>query len=447
MRIANLELLISGYGLRLRRSASAIAHHSIRFSQFAVRNSYFSILLAVSICILVALAGVSSERIVTHDFNTNQQPKIRNSHFGIDTPTFAIPNSQFEIRNSNSPTGWRAATEGFQFSFPRDHASHPDYRVEWWYYTGNLETKEGRRFGYQLTFFRTGVVREPDNPSRWAVRDLFLAHFAISDIDQQSFRYFERINRSGIGWAGADTAGYRVWNEEWEAKLDGRDHLLTAADPEFSIELRLAPQKGEIIQGVNSISQKGPSEGNASHYYSMTRLNTTGNITVKGELFQVTGLSWMDHEFGSSFLEEHQVGWDWLSIQLNDGRELMLFQIRREDGSIDPRSSGTIIDADGRGTHIQFGEFSLAPGEPWRSASSGATYPTEWLVELPGQKIQLRVRAALKDQELRTTESTAVTYWEGSIAVEGTAADTRVRGQGYLEMTGYAGQCMSEILR
>jgi predicted secreted hydrolase len=419
--------------------------HPIRNSKSAFRISHFPFLFGIPICILVALAGVNIERIVGHDSNPNPQSEIHN--LTENQSDSAIPQSPIRNPQSAIGEGWREATEGFQFSFPRDHASHPDYRVEWWYYTGNLETKEGRRFGYQLTFFRTGVVREPDNPSRWAVRDLFLAHFAISDIEQQSFRSFERINRSGIGWAGADTTAYRVWNEEWEAKLDVRDHLLTAVDRDASIELRLVPQKGEVVHGVNSISRKGPAEGNASHYYSLTRLDTEGRITVKGESFQVTGLSWMDHEFGSSFLEEQQVGWDWFSIQLNDGRELMLFQLRREDGTIDPRSSGTIIDADGRSTHIRFGEFSLAPGGPWSSALSGATYPTEWQIELPGQKLQLRVRAVLNDQELITTESTGVTYWEGSIAAEGTAGETRVRGRGYLEMTGYAGQSMGAILR
>ena len=434
-------------GGRIRRAASAIPkpNYPIRNSKFAFRSSKYAILLGISICVVVALAGVKSERIVGYSSNQNYTSEIRD--LKESQSDSAIRQSKIQNPKSKIVEGWREATEGFQFAFPRDHASHPDYRIEWWYYTGNLETKEGRRFGYQLTFFRTGVVREPDNPSRWAVRDLFLAHFAISDIDQQSFHSFERINRSGIGWAGADTTAYRVWNEEWETKLHDKDHLLNAADGEYSIELRLATQKTEVIHGINSISQKGPAEGNASHYYSLTRLDTEGRITVKGESFQVTGLSWMDHEFGSSFLEEEQVGWDWFSIQLTDGRELMLFQLRRKDGSIDPRSSGTMIDADGRSTHIQFGEFSLAPGEPWRSAESGATYPTEWLIELPGQKLRLRVRAVLKDQELRTPESTGVTYWEGSVAVEGTAGENGVRGQGYLEMTGYAGQSMGAILR
>jgi predicted secreted hydrolase len=348
---------------------------------------------------------------------------------------------------SATAEGWREAGPGYSFSFPRDHGAHPDYKIEWWYYTGNVESGGGRRFGYQLTFFRVGVTPSPANPSRWAVRDLYMAHLAISDINGEAFHSFERLNRAGVGWAGAATDGYAVWNEDWQARLDGRDHLLSAGVDGFRLDLRLVPSKPEVIHGEGGVSQKGPSEGNASHYYSMTRLDTSGSITVGGEAFEVSGLSWMDHEFGTSFLEQGQVGWDWLSIQLSDGRDLMLFQLRREDGSIDPRSSGTLVDAEGKPTHIGHGEFSLVPGEVWRSGASGAAYPTLWQVEVPAFGLRLKVRAALKDQELRATESTAVTYWEGSIEVSPAAGGRGPGGRGYLEMTGYTGRSMGAILR
>ncbi|HKS39060.1 MAG TPA: lipocalin-like domain-containing protein [Blastocatellia bacterium] len=342
--------------------------------------------------------------------------------------------------------GWREAEAGYRYEFPQDHASHEDYAVEWWYYTGNIETKEGRRFGYQLTFFRIGVVREPLNTSRWALRNLYMAHFAISDIEQKEFHSFERINRAGIGWAGAESSSYRVWNEDWEARLDGRDHLLRARGGDYELDLRLALQKPEVIHGENGISQKGSAAGNASHYYSLTRLQTRGQIKVGGQSFEVTGLSWMDHEFGTSFLEEEQTGWDWFSIQLDDGRDLMMFQIRRRDGSIDPRSSGTLIDTDGRAVHIPFSDFALASSDVWRSAESGASYPINWTIDLPRYDLRLSVKAAFDDQELRTTESTGVTYWEGSVKVDGTAGDKKIAGRGYLEMTGYSGQNMGAIL-
>jgi predicted secreted hydrolase len=348
---------------------------------------------------------------------------------------------------ARSKDGWREATAGYRYEFPRDHAAHNDYGIEWWYYTGNMQTADGRRFGYQLTFFRVGVARRPENPSRWAVRDLYMTHFAISDISRQQFHAFERINRAGIGWAGAADDEYRVWNEDWSAQLDGRDHVLSASDEDYKIDLRLTPAKPEVIHGENGISQKGPSAGNASHYYSLTRLETVGRLTVGGETLAVTGLSWMDHEFGTSFLEEEETGWDWFSIQLDDGRELMLFEIRRRDGQIDPRSSGTLIDRDGRATAVRFGEFTLASGDVWRSPASHAEYPTAWALDMPRWQMKLEARAAFADQELRTTESTGVTYWEGSINVTGTADGKAVSGRGYLEMTGYAGQNMGTILR
>lgn len=343
--------------------------------------------------------------------------------------------------------GWREARPLYEFSFPRDHAAHPPFRIEWWYYTGNLETTQGRRFGFQLTFFRTGLTLAPENPSRWAVRDLYMAHFAVSDVERQSFHSFERLNRAGIGWAGADASLYRVWNEDWEARLDGSEHLLRAADSDFALDLRLAPLKPEVVHGLAGVSQKGSTIGNASHYYSITRLQTSGTLVVQGRAHEVRGLSWMDHEYGTSFLEQGQTGWDWFSVQLDDGRELMLFQLRREDGSIDPGSSGTLVDGENRPVHIRSGEFALTPVETWRSETSGATYPIAWTIEVPRFGLKLSARAAFPNQELHTADSTGVTYWEGSITVDGAAEGNRLGGRGYLEMTGYSGQNMSALFR
>jgi predicted secreted hydrolase len=340
----------------------------------------------------------------------------------------------------SSISRWREAAPGYEFSFPRDHASHPQYRLEWWYYTGNLETGDGRRIGYQLTFFRTGIVTRPLVASRWAVRDLYIAHFAISDIEHEKLYWFERINRAGIGWAGADEKVYRVWNEDWQAWLEENDHLIEAAEGDFKLELRLTPEKKEILHGENGLSRKGPSAENASHYYSVTRFQTRGRVIIDGRPFDVTGASWMDHEFGTSFLGKEQKGWDWFSIQLDDHRELMLLRIRRKDGSIDPHSSGTLVEKDGNAIHIAFDEFQLTPLSVWRSEASGAEYPVEWKLEVPRFDLSLRIRAAFKDQELIAEESAGVTYWEGSVVVEG------ARGRGYLEMTGYAGQSMGDVM-
>ena len=345
--------------------------------------------------------------------------------------------------------GWRQAAPGRAFVFPADHASHPDYKVEWWYYTGNVADADGRRYGYQLTFFRIGVDPKPENPSRWAVRDLFMTHLAVTDIDGSVFRFAERVNRAGVGWAGASTDAYRVWNEDWEGRLDpstGR-HVLRAAEDGLGVELELEPGKAPVRHGRDGYSQKGTEAGNASHYYSMTRMPTRGKLTIEGRTVAVEGLSWMDHEFGTSFLESGQRGWDWFSIQFDDGTELMIFQLRREDGSLDPRSSGTWIGASGEASAIAAETYSLVPGEKWRSEVSGAEYPTRWTIEVPERRMSLTVRAALEGQELVTDRSTGVTYWEGSVVVEGTRDGNRVAGLGYLEMTGYSGQAMGRLLQ
>ena len=343
---------------------------------------------------------------------------------------------------------WRQANPGYRLQFPRDHASHPEYRIEWWYYTGNLVDSSSRRFGFQLTFFRAGVRTRPENPSRWAVRDLFMAHLALSDLETGRFHFAERLNRAGPGWAGASTETYRVWNQNWEAGLDsdGR-HRLRARDGDFGIDLVLEPGRQPLLHGQAGLSQKGAQEGNASHYYSLTRMPTRGSIRVDGREFEVAGLSWMDHEFGTSFLEREQIGWDWFALQLDSGQDLMVFQLRRSDGRRDPNSSGTLLDASGKPRALDRSDFSLEPVRTWRSPHSGAGYPIQWRLRLPRQGLSLTVTAAQPDQELRTRWSTGVTYWEGAVVVTGTRGIDPVSGRGYLEMTGYAGQSMGDVFR
>jgi len=341
---------------------------------------------------------------------------------------------------------WLSAEPGYQFLFPRDHAAHEPYKLEWWYYTGNLTTAGGREFGFQLTFFRTGVVYRPANPSRWSIRDLYPAHFAITDVERNQFRYFERMNRGGIGWAGANPGRYRVWNEDWEVTLDGKVHVLSATADDSAISLRLSPEKPEVVHDQNGVSQKAALNGYASHYYSLSRLNATGTIEIDGQTYEVSGLAWMDHEFGSRFLEPDQTGWDWFSIQLDDGTDLMLLQIRRSDGSIDTHSTGTMVSSDGKSTHLSFSQFSLSPRDRWQSPGSGATYPVAWHVEVPDAQLTFDVRPAIPDQELKTTQSTGIVYWEGSTRVTGVSAARHVHGAGYLEMTGYARQDLPDAL-
>ena len=342
---------------------------------------------------------------------------------------------------------WREAAPGHSYEFPRDHGAHADYKIEWWYYTGNVRTAEGRRFGYQLTFFRSGGKRETRSPSRWAVRDLYMAHFALSDLDSGRFYFFDRLNRAGITWAGVKADGARIWNEDWEARVTAKGHAIKARADGVALDLLLEPLKPPVIHGADGVSRKGAEEGNASHYYSLTRLKSTGSIDVDGTSHRVQGLSWMDHEFGTSFLEESDVGWDWLYVQLKDGRDLMFFVIRRKDGGTSPFSSGALIDEEGRSRGLTAREFTLRPETRWTSPASEATYPVGWTLSVPGEDLTLKIDAAMIDQELRAKKSTGFAYWEGSTQAKGHWGERAVTGSGYLEMTGYSGKSMASVFR
>jgi predicted secreted hydrolase len=359
---------------------------------------------------------------------------------------------------------WTIVTPDRAIALPADHVSHPDYKIEWWYYTGNLDTREGRRFGYQVTFFRVGVNRAPPNASRWAVRDLHMAHFAVSDLASGKFHVFDRLQREGAGWAGASTDRYAVWNGTWAARAnpDGSHHVQArdvtggrggrgdrtgqGQGQEISLDLTLTNTSRWMAHGRDGYSRKGREIGNASAYYSLPRLVTRGTVAIDGRRYEVTGASWMDHEFGSSVLEADQVGWDWFGLQFDDGRELMLYQMRRRDGSRDPFSSGTLIGRDGTIVRLTRDDYVLEPLETWRSEVTGTSYPTRWRVTIPGQRLAFEVRAAMPNQELHTPRSTNVTYWEGAVDVIGTGP-AGIRGRGYAELTGYNGIALSDALR
>ncbi len=335
---------------------------------------------------------------------------------------------------------FRQALPGYRFVFPRDHASHPDFKTEWWYYSGHLRTEQGRQFGYQLTFFRVGVdpSLRGDRRTRWTVRDLHLAHFAISALQQRRFQYWERRSRGALGSAGASTGSLHVWNGAWVVKEDGTAQHLSATVEGYAIDLILTPIKPPAIHGKNGVSQKAEGLGRASHYYSLSRMATNGTMTFAGERYNVTGSSWMDHEFGSNQLTPSQVGWDWFALQFDNGKELMLYQIRRVDGQPDPHSSASLIHPDGRVDHLPLSAFRLEPQEAWQSPKSGGRYPIRWRIQVPERRIDLTVQAAFPDQELDTRGSTQVIYWEGSVTISGIAGGRPISGAGYLEMTGYA---------
>ncbi len=336
-------------------------------------------------------------------------------------------------------TGFARAEGPRPFDFPADHGPHPDYQTEWWYYTGNLETTDGRHFGYQLTFFRRALVspsQRQDRPSNWAADQVYMAHFALTDVAGRRYDAFERFARGAAGLAGAKATPYRVWLEDWAAEeIEPNVVRLRATQDDLAIDLLLTDRKGPILQGDAGYSQKGPEPGNASYYYSQTRLDSSGTVQAGEALFQVDGWSWMDHEFSTSALAPDQVGWDWFALQLDDGSELMVFQIRKADGSVDPFSSGTWVAPDGSTRHLSRDDFEIAVGDTWRSPHSGATYPAQWMVEVPVADLRLNIEPYFADQEL----TVSYTYWEGAVKISGERAGNPVSGVGYVEMTGYAG--------
>ncbi len=333
---------------------------------------------------------------------------------------------------------YRVALPGYRYEFPRDNFSHPDFQTEWWYYTGNVRSADGHRFGFELTFFRQAVDRNPANTSTWDVRDLYLAHLALSDLDGKAFYHAERLNRSGPGIAGISQKDGRIWNGNWQVDWKGEDETLQAIDNRFTLAVTLRSEKPPVIHGENGVSQKAQGTGRASHYISLTRLATKGRITLSGKQFEVSGLAWMDHEFFTHQLEADQAGWDWFSLQLDDDTELMLFRIRRKDGSIDPYSAGTYVDRDGRSVHLGESDFRLEPLQAhWKSTSTSADYPIQWRITIPKLRVDLEIRTPLPSQELTGHSMLAPNYWEGAIEINGATRGGRIGGVGYLEMTGY----------
>jgi predicted secreted hydrolase len=337
---------------------------------------------------------------------------------------------------------WPRVTAPRKWSFPRDFGAHPEYRTEWWYFTGNLRDAQGRRYGYQLTFFRQGVRAQlPPAANAWDIRDAYMAHFALTDVSGGMFRSAERLSRAGPGLAGASPAGMNLWLLNWSARMEGPVIRLEARDPEMELMLRLESRKPAVIHGAGGFSRKGPSPGQASYYLSLTDLETRGSVRLPGAkaAVEVRGVSWFDQEFGSNQLSPDQKGWDWFSLHLSDGRDLMIYLLRLADGSIEPASSGTLVAADGTARHLRLSDFSLTVLDRWKSPLSKGEYPSRWRIRIPSAGIDLTVAHLLADQELRAEGTTGITYWEGAVAGEGISGAGRVTCEGYAELTGYAG--------
>jgi predicted secreted hydrolase len=344
--------------------------------------------------------------------------------------------------NNDIPPGFVVADGSRPLTFPEDFGAHDDFRTEWWYYTGNLQTPQGRHFGFELTIFRVGLlpptVELPDD-SQWYDRSVYFSHFAISDIGDERFYAFERYSRPGPGLAGAQADPYRVWIEDWNiTERESGVYHLQAAQAEVAIDLTLTDEMGVVLHGENGYSRKGENVTNASYYYSQPRLRAEGLVEVDDTQYQVSGLAWKDHEFSSGVLDENQIGWDWFSLQFEDGPALMLFQLRERDGGTSASSSGTFIAADGIPQLVQNTDFEITVLDEWRSPHTQGLYPATWEIQLNKPDCLLEVHPWMADQELNFP---TVTYWEGAVRFEGICDNgVPARGNGYVELTGYAGK-------
>ena len=343
-----------------------------------------------------------------------------------------------ELLGDRGVEGYAKAIEPRVFHFPADHGPHPAYRNEWWYFTGNLDGADGERFGFELTIFRFSLTPRTEAPaaSAWRTNQVYIGHFAVTDVAEGNFHVAQRYSRGGVGLAGAAAQPFRVWLDDWSiAAADNEPSWrLRAADADIALDLQLLPAKPVVLNGAEGLSQKSSRVGNASYYYSMPRLRSAGRLTIGGRSYAVSGLSWLDREWGSSALSPDQRGWDWFALQLSDGTDLMFYTLRRNDGTRDRHSAGTWIDADGRAHHLANEDVTIDVMDFWES-ERGDRYPSAWDIVIPARELSVRVTPVLDNQELITN----VRYWEGAVDVDGLSGGRRIDGRGYVELTGYAG--------
>ena len=329
--------------------------------------------------------------------------------------------------------GFARADAPRTFRFPRDHGPHPGFRNEWWYITGNLADEAGNRYGFQFTLFRVGLAPgSDDRDSAWATRDVWMAHFAVTDAATGRFHHFERFARGGdIGLAGARRAPVAVWLEDWrlDRRPDGTWRLRAAAG-DVSLALSLVPRKAPVLQGDAGLSRKSGEPGNASYYYSLTRIGADGTLALDGGERAVAGSAWLDREWSTSALGPDQVGWDWFALQLDDGTDVMLYRLRRRNGTTSPWSAGVVVSPAGQVRHLGRDDFTLDVRARWTSPRGG-TYPAGWRLTIDDGPGPLIVQPVLAEQEL----DAVVRYWEGAVDVR---RDGERAGRGYVELTGYA---------
>ena len=352
-----------------------------------------------------------------------------------------------ELMSDSDTSGFARAYTPRDFKFPQDHGPHNEFQTEWWYYTGNVADANGRHFGYQFTIFRRAIAAEANaNPiaaNSFTSNQVYFAHFAITDSGAGKHSAFERFSRSGGNLAGAIAAPFHVFIEDWSVQSSmstgGAEAVeIKAKDSrnggEYAIQLNLNASKPLALHGERGLSAKSNLLGNASYYYSFTRMATTGKISTPSGTFEVRGDSWMDREWSTSALSANTAGWDWFSVQLGDQREVMLYLLRLKDGSIDSVSKGTLIEADGSTHNLKLEDFKVDVLDRWRSPHNNADYPMRWRLSIPSAGILIELTPRIKDQEMADISTV---YWEGAVTLAGTSNGKTVNGVGYVEMTGY----------
>jgi predicted secreted hydrolase len=352
----------------------------------------------------------------------------------------AAPPPDSGVLPAEPAPGFAHADAPRTFVFPRDHGPHPESRQEWWYVTGNLDGADGRRFGFELTFFRFALAppAAPATPetSAWRAREIYLAHFAITDAAAKRFRYAHKLSRGALGLAGAEGPPLHVWIDDWTLGAAGAaagDWRLAARQKGYALELELHPLMPPVLNGEAGLSVKSDAPGSASYYYSIPRLAVHGTLLEQGGRLAVQGLAWLDREWGSGGLGPNQAGWDWFALQLDDGTALMFYALRDRDGGRDPHSAGTWVERSGEARGLKSAAVDIGVTDHWTTAD-GTRYPSGWRLRVPSLALDVTVQPVLADQELKTSPR----YFEGAVDVSGTREGRPLRGRGYVELVGYA---------
>jgi predicted secreted hydrolase len=354
---------------------------------------------------------------------------------GAGMAAVAAPDGVLPFANDGSR--FEQALAPHEFEFPRDHGAHPAFAHEWWYVTGHLAAPTGERFGFELTLFRIALAHAapaaPADASAWRAQQMYVAHFAVTDIDHGQFRFQERFARAALGLAGADSDPLKVWVDDWSLGVADGTWRIRAAAQGYALDLRMTAGLPPILNGDRGLSQKSSDPHDASYYYSIPRLAVHGELVRDGKTLPVTGSAWLDREWGSGSLGAEEAGWDWFALQLSDGSELMFYSLRRRDGRREPHSAGTWVSPEGSARALASGDVMIDVQEYWTSPRGGR-YPARWQVQVPTLGLAVNLRPVLPDQELHGRPR----YWEGAVDVTGTHNGRNLSGQGYVELVGYA---------